>query len=321
MILEKDVNFDGNVDVLVALGCFGEFEDIKYKCYIGNSSEWKYCSGFETISNPQIFSDSLEIKREDNYTFYDEIFFDIMFNRERENIKSAYGYIVDSYEKIFPSACTYDLIHFDNDDIPELVVGMDGAFVSMYTYRDGAIYPLIHQWSYGAGGNSGYEYIEKQGLIRNYNSDYAGLVMYTTYYEITDAHEISVKYFLESVYEDESGNILEKNPNHDEGKWKYYYSSKDGSKTSITEEEFQSYTIDGDYVFLDGEYSKEEVMEKINYLPANIFKFLESDTEAADLVFAQEDYENKIALTYNIDMDLMFWNPAVFGIHNIQDIP
>ena len=29
---------------------------------------------------------------------------------------------------------TYSLIYFNNDSIPELVVGLDGYWVSMYTY-------------------------------------------------------------------------------------------------------------------------------------------------------------------------------------------
>lgn len=297
IITEKDVDFDGTKDVLVNLGCFGEYGDRRYKCYLLRSLKLEYCSGFEIINNPEIFSDNrmvvgysnveneriiyeryefiddsfqntgaLDVKREDNYNSYDEIFFDIMFNREQADMKSAYEQIVDSYEKIYPTSCSYDLIYFDNDDIPELVVGMDGCFVSMYTFYEGKIYSSMHQWSYGAGGNYGYEYLEKEGIIRNFNSDYAGVAMQCTYFEMTDSHDISVKYILEEMYEDEDGNVIEDDSEINEGEKRYYHSIPKISKTLITEEEYETYAIEGEYAFLKGEYQKDEVNEYLDYL-------------------------------------------------------
>lgn len=40
----------------------------------------------------------------------------------------------------------YDLIYFDDDDIPELVMGLSGYYVYMYTIIDGEMVPIIDNW-------------------------------------------------------------------------------------------------------------------------------------------------------------------------------
>lgn len=212
-------------------------------------------------------TDSIDLYEEQNADCYDDIFFDIMSNREQADMKAAYEYIIDIYEKAYPS-CTYDLIYFNDDNIPELVAGMDGYFVSMYTFCDGRIYSMMHNWAYGAGGNGGYEYIEKEGIIRNYNSDYAGAVMHTSYFAMTDQPSIVVKYFLEQSYEDEDGNIVQDESEDAKAEWKYYYSTNDSEKEELSEKEFQSYMIDGEYLSVCGKYTKEEVVEEINKIEA-----------------------------------------------------
>lgn len=297
IIIEKDVNFDGTRDVLINLGLFGEYSDKRYKCYLRNGLELKYCKGFENINNPEIYNDThmiighlngddekvtykkyqiiqdslqiiatIDMKKEDEYNIHDEIFFDIMFNREQADIRAAYEQIVNTYEKIYPLSCCYNLIYLNNDDIPEFVVSMEGCFVSVYTFYEGKIYSLINQWTYGAGGNHGYEYLQKKGIIRNIDSDYAGLVMQYSYFEMSDAYDISVKYVLKETYEDEEGNIAEYDSKSNEGIKKYYYCVPEISKTLITEEEFDAYAIDGDYIYLKGKYSKEEIEEALSII-------------------------------------------------------
>ena len=296
MINEEDVNFDGRQDILVKLGQFGENADNRYKCYIDNAENLEYCNGFEQIDNPDVYSDmqmivgyakgdsdlvtynryeyidnsienidSVEVTREKNVDIYDEIFFDIMFNREQADIKTAYQYIIDSYQKLY-DACKYDLIYFDNDDIPELVVGIDGYFSSMYTFSDGSIYALMHNWPYGVGGNHGYQYMEKTGIIYNYNTDYAGLEGYSTYYEITDEHSIAVKYCLRAAYEDESGNIIQDTEEIEEDKWKYYYDTDETEEVEISKSEYESYDILNvdEYKSMYGQYTEEEIMGRLN---------------------------------------------------------
>lgn len=295
IIIEKDVNFDGTSDVLINLGLFGEYSDKRYKCYLRNGLELKYCKGFENINNPEIYNDScmiighlngdvekvtykkyqiiqdslqitaaIDMKREDEYNIHDEIFFDIMFESEQADIRTAYEQIVNTYEKIYPLSCCYNLICLNNDDIPEFVVSVDGCFVSVYTFHEGKIYSLINQWTYGAGGNHGYEYLQKKGIIRNVDSDYAGLVMQYSYFEMSAAYDISVKYILIEAFEDEEGNIAEYDAKSNEVIKKYYYCVPEISETLITEEEFDVCAIDGDYIFLKGKYSKEEIEEVLS---------------------------------------------------------
>lgn len=295
IIIEKDVNFDGTSDVLINLGLFGEYSDKRYKCYLRNDLELKYCKGFENINNPEIYKDThmiighlngddekvtykkyqiiqdslqiiaaIDTKKEDEYNIHDEIFFDIMFESEQADIRTAYEQIVNTYEKIYPLSCCYNLIYLNNDDIPEFVVSMDGCFVSIYTFHEGKIYSLINQWTYGAGGNHGYEYLQKEGIIRNVDSDYAGLVMQYSYFEMSAAYDISVKYILIEAFEDEEGNIAEYDAKSNEVIKKYYYCVPEISETLITEEEFDVCAIDGDYIFLKGKYSKEEIEEVLS---------------------------------------------------------
>ena len=347
MIMEKDVDFDGNKDVLVRLGSFGENEDKRYKCYLVNSSGLNYCSGFEMIDNPCIYSDmqiitgylkgdselvtynryeyaddsfqktdSIDLYRESNADCYDDIFFDIMFNREQADMKAAYEYIIDSYEKAYPS-CTYDLIYFNDDNTPELVVGMDGYFVSMYTFCDGRMYSLMHNWAYGAGGNHGYEYIEKEGIIRNYNSDYAGAVMHTAYFEMTDQPSIVVKYFLEQSYEDEDGNIVQDESEDVKAEWKYYYNTNDSEQEEVSEKNFQSYMIDGEYLSVCGKYTKEEVVEEINKLEA--LSQNESEAESMEYALIDESAYSECKLK-NKDFEVVYKGYTIDGQTTAEDI-
>lgn len=98
------------------------------------------------------------------------------------NIKDSeyakeYIKIIDNIEKDKDSDdITCDLIYFNNDNIPDLVIGNPGYWVSLYIYEDGNVYNLIDDWAYGVMGNAGYSYIEKKGIILNHNSDFAGAI-------------------------------------------------------------------------------------------------------------------------------------------------
>ena len=80
----------------------------------------------------------------------------------------------------------FSLVYIDEDDVPELVVDNTGYMVSIYKYKDGISYPVAEGWGYGAMGNHGYEYAEKKNCLRNYNTDYAGAILYTSYMSIQD---------------------------------------------------------------------------------------------------------------------------------------
>ena len=98
------------------------------------------------------------------------------------NIKDSeyakeYIKIIDNIEKDKDyDDITCDLIYFNNDNIPDLVIGNPGYWVSLYIYEDGNVYNLIDDWAYGIMGNAGYSYIEKKGIVLNHNSDFAGAI-------------------------------------------------------------------------------------------------------------------------------------------------
>ena len=133
-------------------------------------------------------------------------------NGEFADYKEAYRAIcrLDQMENEEP--LHYNLIYVDSDDVPELVTGVPGYYISLYTYHDGTIYKLMDQWGYGAFGNVGYDFIPKKNLLSNYNQDYAGLVGYTTFMTINS------QYVIESVTElkfdyldcvDENGEFID----------------------------------------------------------------------------------------------------------------
>lgn len=86
----------------------------------------------------------------------------------------------------------YDLIYFNNDDVPDLVVGEPGYWVRMFLYDNGKVYNPIEKWPYGAFGNSGYDYEEKRATIFNSNSDYAGAIMTSSIQILNSNYEFDV---------------------------------------------------------------------------------------------------------------------------------
>ncbi|MBR6791502.1 MAG: hypothetical protein IKM49_00060 [Ruminococcus sp.] len=176
---------------------------------------------------------------------------------EASDYKTAYLDVINSAED--SETLKYGLIYLDEDDIPELVLGNSGYWVSMYTYADGEVCTLMNQWVYGAMGNAGYEYVPKMNSVRNYNSDYAGLVRWTGYASNTNNSELDWSTVLETYYfDDKNGNDM---PDEDEP-----YSEKackiflhnDEDKTEITEDEALSYNV-GEYEYISPDMTLDEI--------------------------------------------------------------
>ena len=98
----------------------------------------------------------------------------------------------------------YGLIYFDKDSIPELIIGLDGYWVSMYTYDNGKVYTIMDQWAYGAWGNNGYYYYPKKNCLYNGNANYAGVINYEFYGKIKNhkivslySKEIKTEYYVD----------------------------------------------------------------------------------------------------------------------------
>ena len=148
----------------------------------------------------------------------------------------------------------YALIYFDEDDIPELVVST-GYWVSMYTYSEGRLYTLMDQWGFGAMGNAGYEYSPKKNSLRNYNNDFAGLLLYTTYMGISEQHTLDTIATIETYnFDDANGNGMPDEEEED-SIGEYGISYIDG--VEVTEEECAVYDM-GEYEYIFGSMSFDE---------------------------------------------------------------
>lgn len=114
----------------------------------------------------------------------------VITNTENNNVSSnsndsdfpkEYIKIINRIENDYSeNDITCDLIYFNDDNIPDLVIGNSGYWVSLYIYKNGEVYNPIDEWAYDTGGNSGYKYQEKKETILNYNTDFAGAIISKT---------------------------------------------------------------------------------------------------------------------------------------------
>ncbi len=181
-------------------------------------------------------------------------------NGEFANYKEAYTSVLRLCELSYESELTCDLIYLDEDDIPELVVADNGFWVSLYTYHDGMVHMLMEQWGYGVMGNAGYEYIPGGNRVRNYNSDYAGAIRYSTYMSMNDQY--SLKTVTEVVtynFDDANGDGY---PDADEEDSIGYYSVSYVDGVEITNEQYAAYDA-GEYEFIAGKMSMEEMLRAL----------------------------------------------------------
>ena len=155
----------------------------------------------------------------------------------------------------------YDLIYVDDDGTPELAACKKGYHVSLYTYEGGTVYNVMDRWAYGAMGNAGYEYLPRSNRLRNYNSDYAGAIMYATYMEISSRHSLETVSEIKTVnFDDVNGNGMP-DP-EEEGSIGYYgISYIDGREA--TDEECAALAA-GEYEYIEGRMSLEELLRKLN---------------------------------------------------------
>ncbi len=151
---------------------------------------------------------------------------------------------------------TFALLYVDDDEIPELAAGLTGYYVDLYTFHDGCLYLLMDDWGYGAMGNHGYEYAPRQNSIRNYNADYAGAIMYTTYMQISERYTLDTVVSIETFnFDDVNGNGV---PDEEEEDSMGLYSVDRIDGRDVTREEAASYDR-GDYEAVVGEMNLAEL--------------------------------------------------------------
>lgn len=156
----------------------------------------------------------------------------------------------------------FDLIYVDEDEIPELVSGLRGYYVNLYTYEDGTLYQLMDSWAYGAMGNAGYEYAPGDNSIRNYNADYAGAIMDTTYMRINDRHEIETMVWIETYqFDDVNGNGIPDEGEDYEGTGASFINGKEVSEEEMAAV-YPKYDM-GNYQMIIGTKTAEEVRREL----------------------------------------------------------
>ena len=251
-----DVNFDGCTDIVTvstygdvscAMIYYGFAKDAdEYERYFSSAyglSEW-ISANLENLTVSEIRSFVAQSKKNGEFTGYQEAYEARIHLCECENAGEM----------------TYDLIYFDEDDVPELVAGVEGYRVSLYTYREGRLYTLINDWTYGAGGNSGYEYAPKKNSLRNYNADFAGLLMYTMYMSVNEQLKMETTALIETYnFEDANGNGM---PDEEEEASVGNYSVSYMDGVEVTSDEWASYDM-GDYEFICGRMSREEILSRL----------------------------------------------------------
>lgn len=245
-----DVNFDGSTDILL-LETYG---DTRFAAvYCGERDEWE---GWENGVRVSFYvQDALSESLSDqvNPLTVSEIFSfltDGKKNGEFGSYQEAYEAVSRVYD-LSGNRMEYNLIYFDEDDIPELVVGGSGYWMSMFTYDAGQVYCLMNEWGYGAFGNAGYEYVPGKNSLRNYDADMGINVFNITYMAISEQHTMELVAGIELV------NYLE-DENEITGEQCTVYVNG----VEVPEDEDIDYDV-GEYEYIETILTRQELLEKL----------------------------------------------------------
>lgn len=164
----------------------------------------------------------------------------------------------------------YDLVFFNDDNIPELVVSYPEGSTALYTYDAGeVIYTLKDDemgiddergLGFGVGGNAGYEFIPRANVMRNFNNEYAGLYRWITYRQIDPKTHMLVNKYESSLGEKhfEGDDPAEAMENYVEEPTAYFMGEKE-----ISSGEYASYLVDGDFEELHGTKAYQAMLDKL----------------------------------------------------------
>lgn len=179
---------------------------------------------------------------------------------ELSGYQAAYEALSIQCEQEDGTDLTYNLIDVDGGGVPELAAVRNGYYVSLYTWDAGNTYTLMDHWSYGAMGNAGYEYCPGKNSLRNYNTDYAGAILYTTYMKVGSQHTIdTVAEIVTYNFDDVNGNGK---PDEEEESSMGFYSTSYINGAEATDEECAALNA-GEYEFIQGVMSGEELRAKL----------------------------------------------------------
>ncbi len=246
-----DINFDGNTDILlietygnttfaaVYYGFDRDGEDYERYFTVQDELSRQITAQVKELTVPGIRKFLGDTRKNGRFAGYQEAYQAVgqLWQRSQDNV-------------------TFDLIYVDKDETPELAAGVEGYYVSLYTYSDGKVYTLMDQWSYGAMGNAGYEYAPKKNNLRNYNADYAGAIVYTTYMAVKEDHSLETVAEIKTVnFDDANENgVLDEEEMDSVG----YYGVSYLNGQEASEAEFAGFDA-GEYGIIHGTMSLKEL--------------------------------------------------------------
>lgn len=252
-----DINYDGSTDILlietygstsfaaVYYGFDADAEDYERQFISQEQLSENITRQTEPLSIPEIRSFLSNGKKNGEFSSYQEAYETVSRLCELE----------DTAEK------GYNLIYFDANDIPELVAGVNGYYTSLYTYNNGTVYTLMDRWPYGAMGNAGYEYSPGKNSLRNYNNDFAGAILYTTYMTVSSEYSMDIAAQIETYnFDDVNKNKI---PDENEAGSIGNYSVSYINGAEAADEECASYDA-GNYEYMEAVMSLEELKSRLN---------------------------------------------------------
>lgn len=262
----EDVNFDGYTDIVVIATFNGESTASVLYGYGPDASDYEryfqrqddlsdnVTAEVEQLSAAAVIEYLTNGKRNGEFTDYREAYLTVSRLYRLEHMLNGEEYDWD---------VGYDLIYVDNDDIPELAVGLNGYYVSLYTFHDGTVYRLMDDWGYGAGGNSGYAYCPGMNSFRNYTQNGAGAVMYVTFMTINDQYSIEVTTQIVSyIFDDINGNgVVDEDEEESVGRygnWRVDYIDDE-----VVDVSWSIYEV-GEYEYISPRMSYEELLSNLN---------------------------------------------------------
>lgn len=266
-----DVNFDGFTDMVIignnpydanpfAAVYYGEISDYEetknyYFTCMEELSENLSDRAEEPLTIEEIRRQLAEGKKNGEFASYAEAYEAVV------NLSVLEG--LSEFETEYGSKFLYDLIYVDEDEIPELVAGLEGYYVNLYTYQDGTVYTLMNQWGYGAMGNTGYEYAPGKNSLRNYNTDQAGAILHTYYMKINENHEIETPVWIECYnFVDSNGNgMLDEGEEYGEGEGKVSVNGEEASEEEVAAV-YDTYDM-GDYQYIEGRMDVDAVRDAL----------------------------------------------------------
>ena len=257
-----DMNYDGETDILLLGRCGGQAAVSVYYGYdFSTPGSEPGDSGGVGFSYQQTLSENLNRKEADRTVAgIRALLSEGKRNGEFSDWQQAYRAAIRLYEAEGRKEMGYDLIDVDGDDIPELAAGVRGYWVSLYTFSEGTLYQPAAEWPYGAGGNAGYEYSPGRNSLRNYNTDFAGAILYTTYMRLGETHSIDTVGTITSYQFDDvnQNGVLDENEEDSVGKYGVTYI--DG--VQVPADAADPYDVGG-YEFIDPALEQDTVLARL----------------------------------------------------------